>query len=83
MTCLFYDHAAAKLCKVEFRVARTQGPLDFQACFFSVLSFLSPIVPPLHGKCALPFSHLELSPGLSIHIYLSETQSTDLSEQSA
>ncbi len=34
-TCLFCSHAAAKLCKVDFRVARTQGPLDFKACFFS------------------------------------------------
>ena len=45
LICLFYDHAAAKLCKVEFRVAGTQGPLDFQACFFLFFFFSLPHCP--------------------------------------
>lgn len=60
-TCLFCSHAAAKLCKVDFRVARTQGPLDFKACFFSpVLCSPSPgFSCPSHGSALhLSLPHL-------------------------
>lgn len=64
LTCLFYSHAAAKLCKVDFRVVRTQGPLDFKACFFPFFLLFRPC---MEVPFFLPAP--SSSPGLSVFIY--------------
>lgn len=63
LTCLFYYHAAAKLCKVDFRVARTQGPLDFKACFFPFFLLFLPHSSAPAWKCTPPsFPPIALPP---------------------
>lgn len=83
LTCLFSDHAAAKLSEVEWRGTGGRGPGArdrgiSKLAFFRSLSCSLPVLPPLHGRA------LHLSPhSLQAFLYLSEPQNTDLSEQSA
>lgn len=66
LTCLFSDHAAAKLSEVEWRGTGGQGPWDFKACFFPFSLLFSPCSSASAWTGAPPFS--PLSPGLSLFI---------------
>lgn len=80
LTSLVFDHAAAKLCKVEFRVARTQGPLDFEACFFPFFLLSAPFSRPcMEVRSAFLPNYSSLQAFLDIFIYLKYRAPTSVS----